>query len=308
MKQRLPPLNALRAFEAAGRHQSFTLAAEELHVTQGAVSRHVKLLEEHLGVVLFRRLARGLELTEQGRSFLPEVSESFQRLASAARKLSTQDHDLRIIAPPSVAIRWLVPRIHKFQARYPDIRVRMSTELYDYDGILRGDYDLGLDCFDQDRPDALDAILIMSEALTPVCAPSLLEGPNPLREPNDLSDHVLLHPTEDHRDWQRWVDFAGADQVDPTQGQSFGTLDLAVRAAASGLGVAIGDLGLIRNELETGQVVAPFDQVLREGTGYLLIALKGRFKEPKIAAFRDWLLEEAKADVEGEPNATAARM
>ena len=296
MTDRLPPLNALRAFEAAGRHQSFTHAAEELHVTQGAVSRHVKLLEDYLGVALFRRLARGLELTEQGRSFLPEVSDSFRRLAAAAKTVAAEDHDLRVIAPPSVAIRWLVPRIHRFQARYPDIRVRMSTELYNYDGLLRGDFDLGLDCYEIERPEAFDSILIMREALTPVCAPSLVDGPDPLREPNDLRHHVLLHPTEDHRDWRRWLDFAGADQVDPTQGQSFGTLDLAVRAAASGLGVAIGDLGLIRPELESGQVVAPFDEILRKDTGYLLIALKGRFDEPKIAAFRDWLLEEADAD------------
>lgn len=296
MTRRLPPLNALRAFEAAARHLSFTRAAEELHVTQGAVSRHIKLLEAHFGVPLFRRLHRGLELTERGRDLLPAISDAFERIARAAARLAGEDRDLRLNVPPSFAIRWLIPRLPRFRAQQPDIRVRLTTDLA-HDEFYRGDFDAGIDCADPTRWPDLHLTLVSDERLTPVCAPALIAGDPPLESPGDLAGHTLLHPTPDHRDWRKWLAAAGVGEVDPEQGQTFSTEDMAVRAAAGGHGVAIGDLTLIAEELAAGQLVAPFDLVLSGDSGYYFLCSPARAAEPKIALFRDWLLAEAaKAD------------
>jgi LysR family glycine cleavage system transcriptional activator len=292
MAVRLPPLNALRAFEAAARHLSFTRAAAELHVTQGAVSRHVKLLEADLGVALFLRRHRGLELTERGRDLLPAVSDAFERIARAAARLASEDRDLRLIAPPSFAIRWLIPRLPRFRARQPAIRVRLTTDL-SHDEFYRGGYDAGIDCDHPPRWPDLHLTPISAERLTPVCAPALIDGDPQLGSPGDLAAHTLLHPTPDHRDWRKWLAAFGVGGVDPEQGQTFNTEDMAVRAAAGGHGVAIGDLTLIAEELAAGQLVAPFDLVLSDDSGYYFICSPARAAEPKIAAFRDWLLAEA---------------
>jgi len=230
---RLPPLNALRAFEAAARHQSIARAANELCVTQGAVSRHVKLLEEDLGVSLFRRLARGIELTEQGRRFLPVVSNAFESIAVGARQVASAKRDLNIICPPSFSIRWLIPRLEGFRQRFPDIEIRLTTAIYDPDAFHLGDFDLGFDCGAPMRPDGVDAVLIGPELLTPVCAPALLDGAV-LEKPEDLAAFRLLHTTPDRRDWRVWLEAYNVKSVDPLSGELFPSLDMAVRAAAMG--------------------------------------------------------------------------
>jgi LysR family glycine cleavage system transcriptional activator len=186
----------LRAFEAAARHQSFARAADELHVTQGAVSRHVRLLEDELGTVLFRRHARGIELTAQGRALLPELTASFERIARAARRAADGDRELRVASPPTLAARWLVRRLAGFRDLRPDLRVALGVNC-SYDDFFRGGFDLGIadHDMDRDRPPGLEAVLLRREALTPVCAPALLrEDRGGLREPSDLERHVLLHP------------------------------------------------------------------------------------------------------------------
>ena len=291
----LPPLNALRAFEAAGRCENFSRAAEELHVTQGAVSRHIKLLEARLGVPLFRRRAQGVELSEQGRALLPVFTDCFARMAQALATVTEQDREIRVVAAPTVAIRWLIPSLSRFQQRYPDLRVSCGLFRESFADFYEGAFDVGFDTVEFIPPDAegIESLLIRPEELTPVCAPALLKKGPALARPADLAHHHLLHSSEDRRDWSLWLRAAGLDPQDFGGGENLGSLDMALRAAVAGQGVAVGELPLIRHELESGQLVAPFDIVAREGTGYYLFARSGRFAEPKLAAFRDWVLEEA---------------
>jgi LysR family glycine cleavage system transcriptional activator len=293
---RLPPLNALRAFEAAARHENFSHAADELHVTQGAISRHIKLLEARLGAPLFRRRAQGVELTEQGRALLPVLSDCFGRIERALDLLAAEDHEIRVVAAPTVAIRWLIPSLAGFQQRYPDLRVSCGLFRKSFEDFYEGAFDVGLvDTFEFIPPDTegIDTQLIRREELTPVCAPAFLKASPGLTKPADLKRHHLLHSSEDRRDWSLWLRAAGLDPKDFTKGENLGTLDMALRAAVAGQGIAVGEIPLMRHELESGQLVAPFDIVAREGTGYYLFARQGRFEEPKLAAFRDWILEEA---------------
>jgi LysR family glycine cleavage system transcriptional activator len=297
---RLPPLNALRAFEAAARHESFVKAANELNVTQGAVSRHVKLLEEHLGLLLFRRLPHGIELTPQGRTLLPELTASFERIAGATRQLAENDRELKVGCPPTLASRWLVRRLARFQQARPDLRVTLGIACGQAE-FVQGGFDLGILEFKHDgtRPTRLDAVFLRWERMTPVCTPAVAQS---LRKPEELCRQTLLHPNPDRADWLRWTRFAGLpDQLALRGGHVFETLEMATSAAAGGLGVAMLDLHLIGEELRSGVLVAPFDLAVREQTGYLLISGHGRFGEPKVAAFRDWLLAELAADGIGWP-------
>lgn len=291
---RLPPLNALRAFEAAARHESFALAAAELHVTQGAISRHVRLLEEHLGVLLFHRRAQGVELTAAGRLLLPETSAAFARILGAVARLGAAERELRVSAAPTFALRWLVPRLPRLRARHPELRVSVGLFNNRYDEVIEGGWDLGIEAMDSATRarGRLDVVKLRDEALTPLCAPGLRDGPPALRRPEDLARHVLLHPTEDRIDWRKWAAAAGLPESAVAGGLVFATMEMALGAAIGGLGVTIGDLHLVDAELKAGRVVAPFDLVVTEDTGYFLFAAKGRLAEPALARFRDWLLDE----------------
>jgi LysR family glycine cleavage system transcriptional activator len=292
---RLPSLNALHAFEAAARHQSFARAADELHVTQGAVSRHVKLLEAQLGVPLFHRRARGLDLTAQGKALLPELTASFERMARATREVTLARKELRVGSSPTLAARWLVRQLARFGEFHPETRVTLGL-MCDFDDFLKGGFDLGIIHYtvERERPASVESVLLRREAMAPVCAPGLCQGVRAIREPADLARHTLLHPHPDRADWRQWLHAAGMpEQLAATGGQVFSTLELAMAAAIGGLGVAMADLDLVQSELATGVLVAPFDLVLRDGNGYFIISRRGRFEEPAIAAFRDWLLAEA---------------
>ena len=299
---RLPPPNALRAFEAAGRHESFARAALELHVSQGAVSRHVRNLEEHLGVALFRRHAQGVELTASGRTLLPELTAAFERMARASRQVTLSEGELRVAASPTFASRWLVRRLPGFLVLQPQVRVTMGL-MGRYKEFRRGGFDLGItthDCL-ADAPESLDRIELREEALSPVCAPALLRRGG-LCRPADLEHQVLLHPNADRQDWRRWLAAAGLPARLAERGQVFPTLDLANSAAAGGLGVAMADLHLVEEELADGRLVAPFGPVLRDGIGYVLVAEAGRLAEPRLAVFKDWLVAElATVGIGGRP-------
>lgn len=293
---RLPPLNALRAFEAAARHTSFARAAEELHVSQGAISRHIKLLEGYFGVQLFRRLARGVVPTEAAVKLLPKISASFELIERAAHEVADVSSEIKVICSPTFAYRWLIPRLPDFKTVDPSKAVSVGILRSSYEEFYRGAYDIGIACFESavEWPPNLHAEWAVPEEMTALCAPDLLHGANALRTPADLRHHLLLHAVLGRHDWRRWLEAVGAAKiVDYQQGQSYETGEMAVRAAAEGLGVAMMDRRLVRDELASGALVTPFDHVMTEGTGYYLFFERKRSGDPAINAFREWFLREA---------------
>lgn len=294
---KLPPLNALRAFEAAARHEGFIGAAEELHVTRGAVSRHVKLLEDHLGVPLFRRHPRGVSLTQAGQRLLPVLTESFARIAAEADRIASDASDLHIICPPATSIRWLIPRLDRFRARHPDIRVRLTTDFHGeigFDGLA---FDLGFSV--EHWPNRTRDIIVevlFDVQMTPACAPAYLAR-HPMQRVEDLAQAALLHETARHADWSDWLASFPVAGVDPAQGHDFPNLDLATRAAVMGTGVVMADKVLCRDELEAGTLVAPFPDLVSSSPlgGICLIGTRDKWDLPKVRLFREWVMEEAAA-------------
>ena len=294
MSRRLPPLNALRAFEAAARHLSFTRAADELHVTQTAISHQIKGLEERLGVRLFRRLPRGLVLTEEGQRYLPPVREAFDRIAAATARLTTAGAggSLTVSALPSFAAKWLVPRLGRFRAAHPDLdlRISASSQLVDF---ARDDVDVGIRMGRGSYP-GLRVDRLFGESMVPVCSPELLSGPHPLRRPDDLRHHVLLHD-DDHSGWQLWLELAGVEDVDASRGPIFTDSAMVVQAAAEGQGVALARSVLAAGDLAAGRLVQPFAVSLQHDLAYYLVSPEATAEQPRIRAFRAWLLAEAAA-------------
>lgn len=289
---RLPSLNALRAFEVAGRHLSFTRAARELNVTQAAVSHQIKALEAQLGVRLFRRAARGLLLTDTGQAYLADVREAFRRLIQATERLRVRDVAgvLTVSVLPSLASRWLIHRLGSFQERHPEIDVRVSADdrSVQFD---REDVDVAIRYGRGVYPGA-EADLFLTEELFPVCSPRLMEGPHPLRRPADLAHHMLLHddlPTN----WAMWLKVAGATNVDPTRGPAFTDSGMVLQAAIDGMGVALGRSALAGDDLAAGRLIRPFDITLPAENAYYLVYPEPTANRPKIKAFRDWILAEA---------------
>ncbi len=297
MARRPPPLNALRAFEAAARHLSFTRAAEELHVTQAAISHQVKALEEHLGRKLFKRLNRALLLSDDGQAYLPSVSRAFTLLNEATDNLVSKQAPgpLTVSALPSFAARWLVPRLGRFRQIRPDIDLRIdpSAELSDFAG---DDVDVSIR-YGRGKYPGLRADWLMTEDIFPVCSPALLDGPHPLRDPQDLEHQVLLHD-DGHGDWRTWLLAAGVERVDPTRGPIFTDSGMVIQASMAGQGVALARAVLAADELAAGRLVRPFTLSLPSEFAYYLVCPTNTAEHPKIAAFRDWLLSEAR----GEPS------
>jgi LysR family glycine cleavage system transcriptional activator len=296
---RLPPLNALRAFEAAARHGGFTGAADELCVTRGAISRHVKLLEEHLGVALFRRLPQGIELSEAGRKFLPVLTEAFESITRRARQISSEKSDLRIICPPTISIRWLIPKLDRFRARFPRIQIRLTTAFFEWDDFQSGEFDLGFGSTGPERrPEGIQVLPMFPMIIAPACAPALLAGSTPLKRPSDLANFTLLHENPDRHDWLAWLGTFDVRGVDPQSGEVFPNLDMAVKAAVMGEGVVMGDLVLTRDEFETGQLVMPFEDLACETDvgDFCLVGAASVWDGPKVEAFKTWIWELASID------------
>ena len=292
MARRLPPLNALRAFEAAARHLSFTKAAEELNVTQAAISHQVKALEERLAVTLFRRLNRALLLTDAGQSYLPPLREAFDRMAEATERLRAHDarRTLTITTLPSIAAKWLVPRLGRLRAAHPDIDLRLDASLHLTD-FARENVDAALR-YGRGKWDGMRADRLMTEDFFPVCTPALLEGEHPLREPGDILHHTLLHD-DSRTDWTMWFLAAGVVGGDPTRGPAFTDSSLVLQAAVDGQGVALGRSALAAADLEAGRLVRPFDISLEAEFAYYLVCPQATAEYPKIASFRAWLFAEA---------------
>ena len=299
MSKRLPPLNALRAFEASARLRGFSRAAEELNVTPAAISHQIKGLEEYLGARLFKRANRTLMLTPEGQTLLPGVQRGFSAFREAMEAFGLYDEAglLNIAVTPSFASRWLVPRLESFNLAYPDIDIRMTTSMglidYDRDGI-----EVGVRYGSGDYPDLVVEHLLSHDTL-PVCNPRLLEGDRKLEKPEDLAHFTLLHD-DGHRDietfpdWGMWLKAAGVTNVDPSHGLRFDNAAAAQGAAVEGLGVALGRTTLISDDLAAGRLVCPFDLALHSDFGYWIVYPENRIKRPKVRAFRDWLIEEAR--------------
>jgi DNA-binding transcriptional LysR family regulator len=290
----LPPLNALRAFEAAARHGGFAGAADELCVTRGAISRHVKLLEARLGVALFARLPQGVRLTAAGRRLVPEVTGAFASIERAVRAVSEDAGGLRILCPPATSIRWLLPRVGTFEEAHPGIRLRLTTDFYG-GGSDWSAFDLGFSV--ERHPGRAPDIAVQPlfpVRLTPAAAPAYLEAQG-IRAPSDLARATLLHETRARDDWRTWLTAHDLRSADAATERDFPNLDMAVQAAVMGAGVVMADLVLCRAELDSGALVAPFAKMVCEGAsgGIALIGPRDRWDAPPVAAFRAWAAAEA---------------
>ncbi len=295
---RLPPLTALRAFEAVSRKLSFARAAEELHVTKAAVAQQVRALEQEIGAPLVERSGRGLRLTEAGAAGAPGLAEGFAALSRAARAMRAAKgrRFLVINSSPSFAATWLVGRIGKFKARHRDIDVLLDAnptgdmlESSSTDALIRwgaGEFP------------GLATTLLFKEDVFPVCAPGLVAGDNPLRSPDDLGRATLLHlewspAYPSWPAWSDWLEAAGAKSVEAPHGVWFNNMAMAIRAAAQGQGVALSSFAIAADDLAAGRLVAPFSTAVSTPFGYYFLCRPEEAQTPRIKALRDFLVEEA---------------
>jgi LysR family glycine cleavage system transcriptional activator len=290
---RLPPLTALRAFEAAARRMSFAQAAEELHVTPAALSYQIKQLEAHFGTPLFRRLNRAVELTEAGRALQPgaaEGFEAFRRAQAAVRRLS-RDRPLVVTAGPAFTAKWLAPRLFRFAEAHPDIELRFvaSLRLLDFE---RDEVDAAVRFGPGHDEGGLFSRRLWTDWVLPLCAPERAAG---LARPADLAGHPLLHDDSlgafpGAPDWADWIAAAGgASGRDPGRGPRFSNADHALDAAADNAGVVLGRLLLAERDLAAGRLVAPFGRALPVGAEYRFVCPAGAERSPRLAAFLEWL-------------------
>jgi len=294
MPRRLPPLNALKAFEAAARNESFTRAAEELHVTQGAVSHQVKALEATLGLKLFNRERQRLRLTDPGRDYLAVVRDALDRIALGTERLVQWQTSgaLTVSTSPDFAAKWLVYRLGRFAESHPEIDLRVSATAPHVD-FAREDVDLAVRHGDGKWP-GLDAVRLCSERLFAVCSPKLVSGRNRIKSAADLLKLPLLH-LNDWTTWMRWFEAAGVS--DPiAHGPSVNQASMLIDLAVDGQGVALARTALAAWDLINGRLVRPIDVSLRMSNTYWIVCPKVNANVPKIATFRDWLLAEAAQD------------
>ncbi|KRP94360.1 transcriptional regulator GcvA [Bradyrhizobium sp. NBAIM20] len=295
MTARLPSLNGLRAFEAAARHLSFTLAASELNVTQTAISHQIRRLEEELGIRLFIRQNRALALTPEARDYLPGVRAAFNDLRLATDRLLRKDDDkvLTVSTLASLAAKWLLPRLTDFQEQHPgiDVRITTSTSLVDFQ---RDNVDAAIR-YGRGQWPGLRADWLMADELFPVCSPSLLRGDKPLRRPEDLRNHPLLHTSSTNSDdWRLWLTAAGLPaDIARHPGITFDMIFMTIQAAIDGIGVAMGRTSYVQDDIAKGRLVVPFKIALPADAGFYLVAPDGRREAPKLAAFRQWVLAAA---------------
>lgn len=296
-RRRLPPLNALRAFEAAARHLNFSRAADELSVTPGAVSQQIQNLEDYVGVALFKRTPKGLLLTDPAQIALPALREAFDRLAEAASMLTAavDGRRLTVTVPPSFASKWLLPRLGGFEAAHPEVDVWVSAgmELTDF---ASGEVDLAIR-YGAGRYPGLEVIRLMQETVIPVAAPVLLET-QPLNELSDLAHQVLLHdgsPDADDScpDWTMWLAARGVKGVDGARGPRFNQSSLVIEAAVGGRGIALAKRTLAQADLDAGRLVAPFQIATAVDFAYYLVHPKTKGRLPQVKAFITWIEAEA---------------
>jgi LysR family transcriptional regulator, glycine cleavage system transcriptional activator len=298
MNSHLPPLSALRAFEAAARHVSFSKAADELNVTPAAVSHQIHALEQDLGVRLFHRLNRSIELTASAQMLLPGLTEAFAGIQSSVRRLRAHNDTgtLTVTASPSFAAKWLVLRLHRFQDLCPQIDVRISAtdELVE---LTKGDFDVAVR-YGTGRYPGLDVELLFTNEVFPACSPQLLTAGPPLRTPDDLSLHNLIHDQAIERDplvptWPMWLKAAGVKNIPAAGGLRFNNIHLALDAAIAGHGVVLAYSTIAAADLAAGRLVRLFSLALPDQFAYYIVTAPGALERPKVTAFRNWLRREA---------------
>ena len=298
-RRRLPPLNALRAFEAAARHLNFSRAADELAVTPGAVSQQIQNLEDYVGAPLFKRTPKGLLLTDAAQTALPALREAFDRLAEAASLLTAavDGRRLTLTAAPSFAAKWLVPRLGRFEALHPEVDVWLSAgiELVDFAG---GDVDIAIR-YGAGRYPGLEVRRLLSETVIPVISPELL-ATHPLETPADLVNLTLLHdgspdPDDSCPDWSMWLAARGVRGVDGMRGPRFNQSSLVIEAAINGRGVALAKQTLAQTDLEAGRLVAPLQIATAVDFAYYVVHPKAKGRLPQVKAFIGWIEAEALA-------------
>lgn len=290
--RRLPPLNALRIFEACARHSSFVKAADELAVTASAVSQQMRILEEYLGVSLFSRVRRQVQLTPAGEQYLVAVKHALDEIEVATQRLmvNPDTNVVSISVAPNFLIRWLMPRMSKFQALYPDIELQIntSTGLIDFG---RSTTDMAV-YFGHGDWDDIEMHFLRNLTLVPVCSPALLRGAKPLHKVSDLKQHTLIHVSSRKHEWDDWLEQAGASFLTPKSTLSVSNGHLATAAALDGLGVALADITLSSREVESGQLVIPFDIPLDSNKAFYLVYRKHRPLTVGMRAFKEWLISE----------------
>lgn len=315
MTYRLPPLAALRAFEAAARHGSFKEAAAELHVTPAAISQQIKLLEEYLDVVLFNRLARGIQATDTALAMLPRLREGFECLAAAveASRSTNLCGALTLTAPPSFAVRWLVPRLQGFQLAHPEceLTVASSLAMIDRRAALAAQGGEEIDPrsdetyisirFGHGRYPGNVVTRVFAPDYAPACSPRLIAEGRPLVAPADLRRHVLIHDEtvpdlEDRPSWVTWLRLADVDGVDATRGPRFNSQALAIEAAIAGQGVVLVPKVLISADVAAGRLIVPFDLSVPSRYAYYLVTPQAVSARPAVRAFHDWLMYAVAAD------------
>ncbi len=288
MSHQLPPLVWLRAFEATARHLSFTRAANELNLTQAAISKQVKLLEFHLREQLFVRRARSLEMTKSGEAYLPKVRDAFERLAAGTNEVfgNRKSGILTVRSAVGLSVNWLAPKLRDFREKHPKVRLRVISSVWNEEvGDRKYDFDIryGTGKYGKLRSDRLTW-----ETITPLCAPSLLD---PDRGPEQLGEHMLIHVLGYEEGWATWFRAAETPLVDPGEGLQTDTSLLAFELAASGGGVALGRSSMAQKEIEAGRLVKPFDlEVGIEEAFHLVESSEDRI-HPDAEVFRNWLLE-----------------
>jgi LysR family glycine cleavage system transcriptional activator len=298
-RRRLPPLNALRAFEAAARHLNFSRAADELSVTPGAVSQQIQNLEDYVGVSLFKRTPKGLLLTDAAQTALPALRDAFDRLAEASSLLTAavDGRRLTLTAPPSFAAKWLVPRLKRFEEVYPQVDVWLSADM-DIVDFAAGEIDLAIR-YGAGRYSGLELQRLLTETVILVASPALIAG-NPLERLEDLAHHILLHdgsPDADEScpDWSMWLAARGVKGVDGARGPRFNQSSLVIEAATGGRGIALAKRTLAQDDLDAGRLVAPLQIATAVDFAYYLVHPKAKGRLPQVKAFVAWISAEATA-------------
>lgn len=290
--RRLPPLNSLRVFESAARHESFAEAAEELFITPSAVSHQVKALERYLGVALFSRRKRKVFLTPLGEKYFTSVKQSLNELEVATQRLiSNPETDIVTISvAPNFLVRWLMPRMQHFQEQYPDVELQISTNmgLIDFES---SSIDMAVYFGPGDWRD-VDMHFLSHVYLVPMCSPNLPTGKKPLSKPDDLKHHTLIHVTRRPYEWPEWMELAGMEYRGLRRGLKMSTNQLGTAAAQEGLGVVLADRILSSEEVKRGELIMPFDLQLDTHKSYYLVHQKGRPMTYGMQMFKDWVIEE----------------
>lgn len=301
-------MRALMAFEAVARTSSFRMAAEELNVTRSAVSHQIRSLEEQLGLLLFKRDKRPVELTAAGQSYFPAVRSAFDQIEEKTRQLDADeaDNELTIQVYVTVALKWLIPRLYDFEKRYPDMQVRLSTSHLDWD-FDRGNVDVAF-ILSRRRMQGLYARELFQSSLVPVCSPELLKDDRPLKIPEDLRQHTLIHVYTAEEDWLTWLNQAGLHDLEPSRKLSFDSYVMALQAAVDGKGVAMAMWPFAADDIASGRLVCPFDLQVPCAHSWKIVYESAHRHKTKIQRFERWLIAQVEKDPEVAAVSKAAKL